>query len=354
MKKNIFAALLAVVMTAAGLHALDEEFMVVTLKDGTIVKYNVDQVDRVEFDIVHTDDAFTVTPEGGPTDAYVTIPSMLRVLPVAAGDPTQFAFGTVEATDAGGLQAGAYGVWLTVSAAKIYNGEVNLAEEKNSYSLTLVKYNPEGDPVVLENVESGTLSTKINNKNNKVTIALTAVFDNGTAITADYTGLPTDVESVAAVIPEKQYGNELYYYDLNGNEQKTTVEGAKKSYSSYTGKTTYRFDLSNEFNNDSYEARLVLDASISDELSDGEEHIIDMAATEGWEFKYGSIQLYNTPDSDSSKPYKNQADNGTLKIKTGDDGSIEVFIDITNSYTNYSGPHTDPQRVILNYVGTVN
>lgn len=350
MKKAIIMAALALA-SATSLYALDEEFMTITLKDGKTATYNVADVEKVEFTQVHTDEAFTVTPAGGQTEGFLTIPSMLRVKAVETGDPTQFAFGTVEAATADGLCQGKYAVWLTVSAAKIYNGEFDLAESADSYVLKLIEYT-DGDPVVREKVVSGKLSTSVNSKNQRVTIALDAVFDDGTAVTANYTGLPADVESLEAVIPAKQYGNEVYYYDMDGNEFKSAVESVRKSYSSYSGKTTFYFYLENDLNS-SGDARFIMDADMLAKFEAGQSYTVAMNETPGWEFRLGSIQLYCSPDSDSSKDYKNQADNGTLTITVGADGSsYEFFIDITNSYTNNSGEHSDPQRVILNYKGT--
>lgn len=350
MKKSIIMAALSLI-SAANLYALDEEFMTVTLKDGTTAVYNVLEVEKVEFSQVHTDEAFTVTPAGGETIGYVTIPSMLRVKAAQSGDPTQFAFGTVEATSAEELCNGEYAVWLTVSAAKIYNGEFDLAESTDSYILKLVKY-VDGQAEVIENVTAGTISTSVNSKNQRVTIAIDATFDDGTAITANYTGSPADVESVEAVIPAKQYGNEVYFYDLNYVEHRTAIESVKKSYSSYSGKTTFTFNLEEDLNMSDYELRFVMDADMMALFEDGETHTVELKDTPGWELRLGSIQLYCSPDSDSSKPYKNQANNGTLKIRIGEDGTYDFFIDILNCYTNYSGEHTDPQHIILNYSGT--
>ena len=71
-----------------------------------------------------------------------------------------------------------------------------------------------------------------------------ALQHDGTAVTANYTGLPADVESLEAVIPAKQYGNEVYYYDMDGNEFKSAVESVRKSYSSYSGKRRARLSKS--------------------------------------------------------------------------------------------------------------
>ncbi len=350
MKKSIILAAAALVASASPMQALDVETMVVTLKDGTTLSYNVEDIQQLEFNIEHIEEAFTVTPADGQKVIYSTIPSMLRVKAVATGDPTHFAFGTVESATAEGLVDGEYGVWLTVSSAKLYNGEFNLAESSDSYSLKLAKYT-DGQAEVLEKVTEGTLLTKLNSKNRKVTLELDATFDDGTRVTASYEGIPTDVESVAGMIPAKQYGNELYYTDINGTEIHTDIESLKVSRSSFSGKTTYTFNLSDNVNMSDYEARLVLTSDFQDSLEKGVEHVLEMANTPGWEFRLGNIQLYCTPKDDSSYMYMNQADNGTMKITINEDGTYEFFVDIINSYSNYMGTHTDPQHVILHYAG---
>lgn len=350
MKKTIILAAATLLASASTMQALDVETMVVKLKDGTTQTYNVEDINQIEFNIDHIEEAFTVTPAGGQKVIYSTIPSMLRVKAETTGDPTQFAFGTVEATTAESLIEGEYGVWLTVSAAKLYNGEFDLSESSDSYTLKLAKYT-DGQAEVLEKVTQGTLTTKLNNKNRKVTIELNATFEDGTTITVSYEGIPTDVESVAGMIPAKKYGNELFYTTVDQTEQHTTIESLKVSRSSFSGKTTYTFNLADNINMSDYEARLVLTSDLLESLEKGVQHELQMAETIGWEFRLGNIQLYCTSKDDPSYNYMNQADNGTMKITINEDDTYEFFVDITNSYSNYMGTHTDPQRVILHYAG---
>lgn len=353
MKKFLMLAAMALA-SLTNIYAIDEEVMVITLKDGTTVTYNVDKIEKVAFDQIHIDEAFTVTPAGGEAEIFPAIPSMLRVKAAEAGDPTQFAFGTVEATTAGDLCQGKYALWLTVSAARIYNGEFDLAESPDSYILKLIEYTGEGDPIIRESVTAGTLSTTLNSKNQQVSIVLQATFDDGTTVTTDYKGLPADVESVEGVVPEKQYGNEIYYYDLDGNAFNATVESVSKKYSSFSGNTTFTFSLSEDYNDSNSEIRFAMGSDMLAQFEPGTAYTVAMAETPGWELRYGSIQLYCSPDDDPSKDYKNQADNGTLSILVGEDGkTYEFFIDITNSYTSFAGAHSDPQRIILNYKGEV-
>lgn len=347
MKKIFLAGLFAAVSTI-GAYALDEELMIVTLKDGSTVEYNVENVERVNFENRHTEEAFTVTSDGH-TASYPSIPVMLRVKAAETGAATQFGFGTVSATDASGLVDGEYGMYLKVSALKIYAGDIDLATETESYSMRLIKYADGQAEEILEAVTSGRLTTKINNKNNQVTINLEATFDNGTVVTANYVGRPADVESLDAMIPAKQYGNEMFYYDSSQNEFNAKITDVYKSYSSYSGKTTLRFSLDDYLNGEE-EVRIVF----TDELFKSTQGTFNLAETAGWELRLGGFQLSGYDENDPNSNYKNCADNGTMKFINNADGTIELFIEVQNYYNNYMGTHLGtPEKVIFNYVGSI-
>lgn len=348
MKKIFITGLMALASLNMS-YALDEEFMVVTLKDGTTVEYNVANVERVNFDLRHTDDAFTVVNTDGTTDAYVTIPTLLRVRAAETGAATQFGFGTVQATDAQGLTQGDYGVYLSVSAAKLYAGDIDLATETDSYVLKLVKYENGDTKTLNEKVTSGTLSTKINNKNNNVTISLDAVFEDGVAVTAKYAGRPVDVESLDAMIPAKKYGNEAFYYDSSEKEYHASVTDVRKSFSSYSKKTTLTFDFDNMINGEQY-----IKIIFSEALMNSTETTFNLAETAGWELRLGTIQLCGYDKDDSSIDWKNAADNGTMILEHNPDGTIHIYMEVQNYYNNYMGTHLGThEKVIFNYVGSI-
>ena len=57
-KSNIISVLMA--MSILNLNAAEEEFMVVSLKDGSKVEYNVKDVSRIAFDIRDVAVAFSI------------------------------------------------------------------------------------------------------------------------------------------------------------------------------------------------------------------------------------------------------------------------------------------------------
>lgn len=352
MKKTIIACATAAIATL-GLYAATDEIMVIKLTNGTTVEYNVKDVEMVNFDVrvIEEDPIFTVTPPAGDAAAYTTIPTMLRV-PAASGsgDATLFGFGTVEATAAEDLTAGEYGVYISVSASKIYAGDIDLATAKESYTVKLVKYTEGCAEYILDEVTEGTLSTNLNSKNRKVTLTLDAVMKDGTAVTAKYEGVPTDVESIEAMVPGIQYGNVGYYYDADGKETVVDIKSVTKRYSSYSKATTFTFVFDGYLGGQE-EATLV----IPDAIFESGETEFNLPEANGWQFKLGyMIQLYGpTGDADRDK-YSNVADNGKMKVKKIDDNTYELFIEVQNYYNNYMGTHLGtPQKVIINYSGAI-
>ena len=350
MKKTIIACATAAIATL-GLYAATDEIMVIKLTDGTTVEYNVKDVEMVNFDVRVTEDAFTVTPPAGDAAAYTTIPTMLRVAAASgSGNPTLFGFGTVAATAAEDLTTGEYGVYISLSASKVYNGDVDLATEKDSYTVKLVKYTEGGAEYILDEVTEGTLSTSLNSKTRKVTLTLDAVMKDGTAVTAKYEGVPADVESIEAMVPAIQYSNVGYYYDADGKESVVNIEKKKKKYSSYSKATTFTFVFDGYLGGQD-EATLV----IPDAIFESGETEFNLPEANGWQFKLGyMIQLYGPTGNADRDKYSNVADNGKMKVKKIDDNTYELFIEVQNYYNNYMGTHLGtPQKVIINYSGAI-
>lgn len=348
--KILTAALVAAV--SLEMTALDEEFMVVTLKDGTTVEYNVEQIEKVAFDVRHTDEAFVVQPgNGDATAGYLTIPNLLRAQPAQTGEATMFGFGTVAATTAEELVAGDYGVQISVSAAKVYQGEIDLSSEKDSYTIKLVKYQDGGSEYILENVVSGTLNTKLNSKNQNVTIELDATFADGTVVTANYVGKPTNVESLAAMVPGINYGNEVFYYNTDGAETNLEIISASKSYSSYSKKTTLKFELDGYISG--CETACVI---LTDDIMNSTETEFELATTVGWSFYldgYSRLLQLSSPSGDESRDmYSAIIDNGKMRFVKNDDGTYELYMEFTNSYTSMGNKGGTPERIIFNYVGS--
>lgn len=352
MKKTIIACATAAIATL-GLYAATDEIMVIKLTDGTTVEYNVKDVEMVNFDVrvIEEDPIFTVTPPAGDAAAYTTIPTMLRVAAASgSGNPTLFGFGTVAATAAEDLTTGEYGVYISLSASKVYNGDVDLATEKDSYTVKLVKYTEGGAEYILDEVTEGTLSTSLNSKTRKVTLTLDAVMKDGTAVTAKYEGVPADVESIEAMVPAIQYGNVGYYYDADGKESVVNIASVTKKYSSGSKATTFTFVFDGYLGGQD-EATLV----IPDAIFESGETEFNLPEANGWQFKLGyMIQLYGPTGNADRDKYSNVADNGKMKVKKIDDNTYELFIEVQNYYNNYMGTHLGtPQKVIINYSGAI-
>ena len=344
-KSNIISVLMA--MSILNLNAAEEEFMVVSLKDGSKVEYNVKDVSRIAFDIRDVAVAFSIKSSDGETVSYPSIPVLFRESPTETGGYTGFGFGTVHSDTPEGLASGEYGLYLTLSASKLYTSDLDLANERNSYSLQLVKYTEGGSEYILDNVSEGTLTTAIDRKSGNVTLKIDALFDDGTEVSADYKGAVKSVETLSGMIPGIVYGNEFFYYDLNGNQSiHANVESVDHTYSSYSKKHTFYFYTDSQKVYD--DIKLVIEEDL---INAG---TLNLSETKGWSFQYGVIQLYGNDPSDPSAQYKNCADNGTMKVALNDDGTYELFIEVQNYYNNYMGTHLGTtEKIILNYVGAV-
>ncbi|MCM1484511.1 MAG: hypothetical protein NC043_09255 [Muribaculaceae bacterium] len=345
MKKSIIA-LAAAAVTAFGLYAAtDEEVMVIKLTNGETVTYNVSDIEKVNFEVPTPSYVFTVTPPAGAEAAqYTAIPTMLRVNPTATGDATQFGFGTVEAATAEDFLTGDYGVYFTLSASKVYQGEIDLAADKDSYVLKVVKYTEGGAEYILEDVTEGTLSTQINSKDQKVTMSLNATFKDGTVVTAEYSGRPTNVESLEAMIPGVKYSNEIYYYDFKDNETQANVTGVTLEDKKVSGQAlkVFTFALDKYVGNCGNSVILGVPESF---ITNGGTY--ELANEKVWQFQFGTgFALFG------ENMWANTGNNGTLTIQKTDD-NYSIHIEIKNSYTSWGTTHDNEGRVILNYEGPV-
>ena len=210
-----------------------------------------------------------------------------------------------------------------------------------------MKYTEGGSEYILDNVSEGTLTTAIDRKSGNVTLKIDALFDDGTEVSADYKGAVKSVETLSGMIPGIVYGNEFFYYDLNGNQSiHANVESVDHTYSSYSKKHTFYFYTDSQKVYD--DIKLVIEEDL---INAG---TLNLSETKGWSFQHGVIQLYGNDPSDPSAQYKNCADNGTMKVALNDDGTYELFIEVQNYYNNYMGTHLGtPEKIILNYVGAV-
>lgn len=340
MKKIITAVAISVAAVAAGSMSAEDK-MIVNLKDGSTQEFNVEAIENVSFEYVEP--AFTVTLADGTKAEYAAIPSLLRQTG-ATGEATQFGFGNVAAETPADLTAGEYGVYFSLSPTKVYNGSIDLATETSSYVLKLVKYVEGASEFILEKVTSGTITTSLNSKTQKVTVDINAEFDDGTVLAAKYEGAAKNITNIEDMLPGKAYGNEVYYTSPYG-ESHANITSLKVSTSS--GKTTLKFGLDSYIGSYDY-----VQIKLEDSFLESNPGTFNMTEVTGWELKCGSVQLCNVPDSDSSKEYKNVADNGTMKFIANADGSYEIFIEVENYYNNNMGTHMgDGTKVVFNFVG---
>ncbi|MDE7125346.1 MAG: hypothetical protein K2O12_02560, partial [Muribaculaceae bacterium] len=304
------------------------------------VEYNVTDISKVNFETRVI--PFSVTPAGEETIKYKSIPTVFRQNPAETGDPTLFGFGNGDGSlPEETIQNSDYGIVLAVSAVKLYNGEFDLASNPDSYSLHLAKYEDGNLVYDYSEVTSGTLSTSINNKNRKVTITLDATFKDGTNVTVNYEGVPVNVESLDALLPEMTLGNEFYYYDASGNESHYEISGASmRASSSYD---TYTFSLSGGYS----DLQIILrDREL---VNSG---TLNLAEAVGFEIRYNNVQLGRRTADDV---YSNCPNNGTMTFNKKDDGTYEISVDVTNKYNNFMGDNLgNGERIYFHYAGEIN
>ena len=229
MKKALLSAA-AAICAATLTAAIEEEMMIIRLANGNTVEYPVESVSSVRFEVREIRQDFMVTFPGADPIVTPIINPIFRVVPTETGQPVAFGFGTVEtAENPADITAGEFGVLMSVSPSKVYTGTIDLAAEKSSYSLQLLQYEDGEVKTRWIDVTSGEITTSRNIKNGQVSIAIDAIFDDGTSLRVECSGRPSDVTSIDAMIPEHQFSNEAFYYNsdekLVGNP---TVESVSK------------------------------------------------------------------------------------------------------------------------------
>lgn len=338
--KSIISTL--AILTAFTASAEIRETMNVNLADGTTVTYNVKDVTNVTFESKEIREAFTITPAGGEKVIYETIPTMLRVVPGEEASSIEFGFGTVEAATGADLVAGEYGVWLRISPTKFGVADLNLAENPDSYLLTVMKYQDGQVAETYEKVTEGTMTTAINQKTKVVTLKLSATFEDGTLVTADYTGVPTTIETLDGIVPTKQYGNEVIVLNGDGSEMSHyMVSYVRASVSSYSGKTTLKgYD---EFDDEVF--RVVTDNTV---INQGKFNITEIEGDAALTIIHKDIQV----TSPETSGYRNVVNNGTASVELDSNNEYHVLIEFDNYYSNSYGENLgDGRHVIISFNG---
>lgn len=299
------------------------------------------------FDVTYTaTNEFGFTPAEGSTTTYA-IPSVLRVKAAEQGGSTSIAFGNVQAAVAEDLLTADNAVWFTLSASKLYNGSVDLATEKESYTFRFIDY---ATGTVYEDVTEGTITTA-STSDGKVYFKLNATLADGTVVEGEYFGEMTDVESLDAMIPIPVLPNEFTYFNSDGVQTNHgDIVTVMKKVSTSGGYTTLYFMPEGASQNDTYSTpQLQFGENL---VNVGKVNLAELKDGDLFAIKFSNINL-TSPD-EKYYGFANVPDNGTLSIAVDDEGNYDIYLEVVNRYNNsYTTGGGDNSKLILSYKGTV-
>ena len=283
-----------------------------------------------------------VTVDAG--EAVVTpILSAFRVQPSAAGEPTNFAFGDVEAATPADMQSGTLAVWVSISAAKLHNGTIDMAKDVDSYTFRLVDY---GTRTVYDKVDSGTITTA-QSYDGSTYVEMNVVVA-GYKFTLSYYGDYADVASLDDMIPMAVAENEYKYYNSDG-ELSLTRELGTSYVDDYKGNLTFYLIPDGDTKYSSDKVQIKVQQSL---VNAGEIQLAEVGEDVVFDIKYnaGGIQLQSYA---AGYGYGNMPDNGTLTVSKDENGVYDIKLDITNKYHNsYTTNGGDNTRLVVHYKGT--
>lgn len=286
----------------------------------------------------------TVTPTKG--DAYTgNIASAFIVNPKNVGEATNFAFGDVKATKPVDLLGGKYAAWISVSASKLYNGSIDMVSDASSYTIHFIDY---ATRTVYTTVKSGTITTAKDSEGYTY-VKINATLPDGIAFNVEYLGKPAEAESLDEIIPKAVEENQYKYYNSDGEIAKTVKIGT--SYISEGTKTVKFYLVKDGATSKKDEEQVYIEVEPS-LIGAGELSLPEITLEKKYSIRYtvGGIQL------DSHKKtggYGNEPNNGTLSITKNEDGSYDIYLEVTNKYTNnYTSDGGDNTKIVLHYVGT--
>ncbi len=322
----------------------------------TTATFPIADITSINFGIETT--VMKVTNPDGTISKYSEIPTMIRRVAESIGSPTLLAFGTVAAETPADLTSGDYGVCLTISPSVLYQGTFALEEVSSSVSVQMIKYGEGGGREwLVDEIQSGTITSSLDRKSQTVTLALEVTFADGTTLSVDYQGKPTDVatdQSFDEMFTDQIYGNEMYYYNADGDltfyGEITGVKMATKS-----SKKHFTFTTNPETGYTASQFYL----QVSPDLFNTGKISMPDAPDKSWSLVYGEFQVFANEPHDSAMDsgyYKNIADNGEMKISTNDDGTYSIYVNIQMFYDNAANGLTHsgrPDRLIINYTGEV-
>ncbi len=278
------------------------------------------------------------------TVAQSKVASAFCVQPKATGEPTNFAFADVTATAPADFLNANVAVWFSVSAAKLYNGTIDMAADADSYTFRYIDY---ATRTVYDKVKSGTITTA-QGYNGQTYVSLEAVLEDGRTVSLSYFGALTDTESLDEIIPSVVAENEYKYYNSDG-ELSITRQLGTSYMKEYKGNFTFYLipEGDGKTSSDKVEIKVgsdLINAGEIDLANIGQEKIVDI------KYNAGGIQLQSYA---AGHGYGNMPNNGTLTVSKDENGVYEILLDVTNKYTNmYTSTGGDNTRIVVNYKGT--
>lgn len=289
-----------------------------------------------------------VNPKGEYVVALDQVPSMLRAVAQETGKPNEFAFGTVTAKNAAELPMGDYGIYLSLSPTAMNAGGVtDLSANDGGYTLKIYTYKDGQAVDSISSVTSGKIEYAWRATRRQLTVNIDATFSNGTVLKANYTGTPTDVTSVAEMVPEKTFNNEIVIINAAGTSSTSypinSVTAKTRTATGSNPRTlTFTFDSPKYYD----DAELQITPDLIVDKGD-----IDLATVEGncYYVHVGNIQLYAV-DAGRFAPL-----DGVMNIKKLSDNEYEIYVQVTNTYNNPWGGGTagSGENVTIYWKGTV-
>lgn len=345
MKKLLSIFAMGLFCASSMAYIVKTEKMTINSKDGNRLVFNIADIDSVAFSVDSTNVYLNLEINGKTPISLTEPPVVFRSTPAEEGGAYHFGLGTaVNPASPDEIRAGKYGLEIAIDAAYLNTGTLELGNGKENHASVILYEYEDGEVVsAINEIKQGNITTALDRKSSKVTLALNLLFADGSHAVLDFNGKVTDVENISGLNPPKELKNSLIYYGMDGNEAvRSDIVSVSKSVSSWSGKTTFTFN----FPDDS--------SALTTKLVVKPEAIgipIDFASLTSniVEFTYGHIQV------SGPEPYRNRGLKGSLLIVANEDGSYKISADIYNKYecaeTGAKGDGNE--RVVINYSGPV-
>ena len=259
MKKLSFllSLMLLCATTAFAQEQTKPQVLRLKMNDGATIVYPL--ADIKEMTVGEDESALTITLPTGEQLFYETIPTMLRVLPKASTNPTEFAFGTVTADKGSDLIAGDYALYISLSPTVVYTGEIDLATQTDAYIMKLYSYKEGKLEQVITNPVEGRLYTKLDPKSAAVTIQLEATFADGHNVRASWgAGIPVDANTLDDLVPGAGETSQMVMYNKDGS----TLETRNITGISVTTNSKGRYEITFALEGSGTSPQLVIDPSV--------------------------------------------------------------------------------------------